>query len=49
MYRTACGWVGGRNQNDDYVPSDNSESKKFGQGDLPTQDSAVGELLVVRL
>ena len=39
----------GRNLNVDYVRSDNSESKKVGQGDLPTLDSEVGELLVARL
>lgn len=38
-----------RNLKEDYVPSDNSESKKVGQEDLPTQDSVVGELLVVQL
>ena len=37
----------GRNQNGDYAHSDNSESKKVGQEDLPTLDSEVEELLVV--
>ena len=46
--RWRTGWLG-RNLNGVYVRSDNSESKKVGQGDLPTLDLEVGRLLVVRL